>query len=216
MAALFLPFNRLEAEFSDIEGTGIGLTIVRNLVEMMGGSVGADSELGVGSTFWIELPADVSDASQAPAASTESAGEQPAHPAPVQRHRVLCIDDNPVNIKLMVQLLGLRQHIDLVTAHAPELGIELALAHRPDLILLDINMPGMDGYQVLKVLQADARVKSTPVIAITANAMPRDIERGLAAGFADYITKPIHVKHFIHIVDHLLADTAKANHAPAQ
>jgi hypothetical protein len=193
MAELFQPFSRLVGDNSEIEGTGIGLTITRQLVELMGGQVGVDSQIGVGSVFWIELPIDVSSALDA----SQVMGAAAPPDASVQQYRVLCIDDNPVNLKLIAQMLGLRQHIHLVTAHAPDLGIDLALAHRPDLILLDINMPGMDGYQVLKVIKADARLKSVPVIAVTANAMPRDIERGLTAGFIDYLTKPIDIGQFL-------------------
>jgi CheY-like chemotaxis protein len=117
---------------------------------------------------------------------------------------VLYIEDNPSNLRLMAQILGRRQHIHLLTAHTPELGIELALARRPELILLDINMPGMDGYQVLRVFKADECLKTIPVVAVTANAMPCDIERGMAAGFADYLTKPLDVARFYSIIDKLL------------
>ena len=120
------------------------------------------------------------------------------------QHTVLYIEDNPSNLRLMAQILGRRQHIHLLTAHTPELGIELALARRPELILLDINMPGMDGYQVLQVLRADARLRTIPVVAVTANAMPRDIERGRAAGFSDYLTKPLDVVKFYAVLDKLL------------
>jgi CheY-like chemotaxis protein len=101
----------------------------------------------------------------------------------------------------MSQILGRRKHIHLLTAHTPDLGIELALARRPELILLDINMPGLDGYQVLKVLKAEASLKSIPVVAVTASAMARDIERGLAAGFSDYLTKPIDITRLHRILD---------------
>jgi CheY-like chemotaxis protein len=110
-----------------------------------------------------------------------------------------------VNIKLFAQMLGMRRHINLITAHTPGLGIELAQAHLPELILLDINMPGLDGYEVLAVLKADDRLKAIPVIAVTANAMPRDIERGRAAGFADYLTKPIDVGQFLQAIDRCLS-----------
>jgi hypothetical protein len=120
------------------------------------------------------------------------------------QHVVLYIEDNPSNIKLIAQILGRRPHVHLLTAHTPELGIELAQSRRPELILLDINMPGMDGYQVLEVLKADARLQAIPVVAITANAMPRDIERGRAAGFADYLTKPIDVAGFFGMLDRCL------------
>ena len=102
---------------------------------------------------------------------------------------------------MIAQILGLRRHSHLLTAHTSELGIELALTRRPELILLDINIPGLDGYQVLEVFKADARLKAIPVIAVTANALPRDVERGLAAGFADYLTKPLDVGRFIATID---------------
>jgi PAS domain S-box-containing protein len=199
---LFQPFSRINAKHSEIEGTGIGLTITRSLVELMGGKVGVDSEPGRGATFWIELPAAIPATPEAGTAGV--AGMELRSAAQEQRHRVLCIDDNPVNLKLIAQMLRLRPAIHLIAAHTPELGIELALAHRPELILLDINMPGMNGYQVLDVLKADARLAAIPVIAVTANAMPRDIENGRAAGFIEYLTKPLDVGHFLKSIDHFL------------
>jgi hypothetical protein len=203
LTELFQPFNRLDAENSGIEGTGIGLTITRRIVEMMGGTVDVESEVGVGSTFWIELPLE-----SAPEPGLERAAVGSATPArrmKAAQHTVLYIEDNPSNLRLVAQILGHRQHIHLLTAHTPELGIELALARRPELILLDINMPGMDGYQVLSVLKSKASLKNTPVVAITANAMPKDIERGMAAGFCEYLTKPLDVVTFHKVVDTYLA-----------
>lgn len=195
---LFQPFKRLGAEAGEIEGTGIGLTITRRLVEMMGGEMGVDSTPGVGSTFWLEL----ATGRTAKVGAGKAAGEGNAAAESGRRDvSVLAIDDNPANLKLIAQVMGMRERVHLVSAHTPELGIELALAHRPDLILLDINMPGMDGYQVLDVFKASAQLRHTPVIAITANAMPRDIERGMAAGFADYLTKPLDIGHFLEVVD---------------
>lgn len=200
LAELFQPFHRLDAEGSEIEGTGIGLTITQRLVELMGGSVGVDSRLGVGTTFWIELPGETM------ASSVETGGRAPERIVAAQRMLdVLCIDDNPVNLKLLAQMLGRRPHLRISTAHTPELGIELALAHRPSLILLDINMPGMNGYQVLDILKADSRLRGTPVVAVTANAMPRDVKRGLEAGFAAYLTKPLDLAQFLHTIDDCLA-----------
>lgn len=126
-----------------------------------------------------------------------------AGPAEWQR-TVLYIEDNPANLKLVAQLLGHRQHIHLLVAHTPELGIELAQAYHPALILLDINLPDMDGYQVMEVLKSDARLNAIPVVAITANAMPRDIVRGMAAGFKDYLTKPLDIAQFYATIDRLL------------
>lgn len=201
LGELFQPFNRLDAEQSQIEGTGIGLTITRRLVEMMGGEVGVDSEVGQGSRFWIELPTETSATPIAAAGPKETTATEPAL---AHQRQVLCIDDNPVNLKLIAHMLGTRPNLRVITAHTPELGIELALAHRPDLILLDINMPGMDGYQVLEVFKADARLRRIPVVAVTASAMPRDIERGRAAGFRDYLTKPLDIGHFLETIDRCL------------
>jgi CheY-like chemotaxis protein len=122
-----------------------------------------------------------------------------------RRYSVLYIEDNPANLKLMAQILGRRGDIQFLSAHTAELGLQLALASRPDLILLDINMPGMNGYDVLRNLTMRGPASRPPVIAITANAMPRDIERGLAAGFADYLTKPIDVPAFLAVLDRHLS-----------
>jgi PAS domain S-box-containing protein len=201
MGQLFQPFSRLGAEHGEVEGTGIGLTITRRLTELMGGQIGVTSEVGAGSTFWVELPsADMAEADDCAGYNAASRGA-----APVHSYRILCIDDNPANLKLMAQILGKRRQISLVSSHNPQLGIELAIAHQPDLILLDINMPGMDGYQVLDVILADRRLRRIPVIAVTANAMPRDVERGRAAGFVAYLTKPLDVGEFLNTIDRCLA-----------
>lgn len=205
LAEVFQPFNRLGAENSTIEGTGIGLTITRRIVELMGGSVDVESTVGVGSTFWIELPLDsMLTRSHSAKEGSKVIADTTTQRTQEARHTVLYIEDNPSNLRLVAQILGIRKNIDLLTAHTPELGIELALARQPDLILLDINMPGMDGYQVLAVLKATASLKAIPVVAVTANAMPRDIERGREAGFADYLTKPIDVVKFIAALNRFL------------
>ena len=201
---LFQPFNRLDAANSGIEGTDIGLTITRRIVEMMGGKVDVASEIGIGSTFWIELPGE---------SSGNSFHQQNRHAdismlqttAPdAAQHTLLYIEDNPSNIKLVSHFFGQRKNIRLLTARTPELGIEMAKTRNPDLILLDINMPGMDGYKVLNTLKADDRLHATPVVAVTANAMANDIARGWAAGFADYLTKPLDMFKFHAAVDRLL------------
>ena len=205
LSQLFQPFNRLGQESGNTEGTGIGLVIAQRLVGLMSGQVGVESQLGVGSSFWIELPiSQVStDADQAATVRGDIQFDPPS-----TAHCVLCIDDNPINIKLIAHILVKRPGIHLLTAHTPGLGIQLAMSRKPDLILLDINMPGMDGYQVLEVLKSYANTRSIPVVAVTANAMPRDIEKGLAQGLDDYLTKPLDVSKFLETVDRFLAVSA--------
>lgn len=199
---LFQPFNRLEAEYTSIEGTGIGLTITRRIVELMGGKIDVHTEVGVGCTFWIELPLESTPSQTQDHSATFANAE--AMPDSNTPHTVLYIEDNPVNIKLMAQILGRRKHIRLLTAHTPELGIELALINEPDLILLDINLPCMNGYQILEIFKNSPLLMYTPVIAITADAMQRDIQRGKAAGFDDYLTKPIDIPSLFGIVDTMM------------
>ncbi|WP_437883911.1 hybrid sensor histidine kinase/response regulator [Pseudomonas sp. LRF_L74] len=203
LGELFQPFSRLGAERAAVEGTGIGLVITRKLAEAMSGQVGVDSELGEGSRFWIELPV----AQSVPQQASRMIGDASFAllTAKQEQRYILYIDDNPVNLKLVSQILDRLRHIHLVTMHAPDIGIEFALAHQPDLIMLDINLPGMDGYQVLRVLQSHLQLRHVPVIAVSANAMPRDIERGIAAGFADYLTKPLDIGRFLSCIDTQMA-----------
>ncbi len=199
---LFQPFKRLEAEYSNIEGTGIGLTITRRIVEMMGGTVDVLSEVGIGSTFRIELPLESMPTRTASHAHNMT--DAGTATDTVTEHSVLYIEDNPVNIKLMAQILARDKRIRLITAHTPEWGIELARTQLPKLVLLDINLPGMDGFGVLQRLREDQATSNIPVIAITANAMSRDYERGMAAGFTDYLTKPLDVAAFVKVLERTL------------
>ncbi|HET8731083.1 MAG TPA: ATP-binding protein [Moraxellaceae bacterium] len=203
-AALFKPFSRLGAESTNIEGTGIGLTISRRLVELMGGQIGLLSVVGVGSRFWIELPGVTTQAQSV----AESADSLPvAMPGEdTDPFCVLYIEDNPANLKLVEKVLAQRRHTRMLAAHTPELGLDLARIHRPDIILLDINLPGMSGYEVREVLRGDERLSSIPVIAITASAMPDDVKRVKAAGFDGYLAKPLDIRRFLELLDwHLSA-----------
>jgi PAS domain S-box-containing protein len=196
VAQLFQPFNRLGKEGSAEEGTGIGLVVTKRLAELMGGAIGVESAPGVGSVFWVELALT----SAAPAAPFTQAGEtrSPALFAPDAPPRTLLyVEDNPANLELVEQLIARRPDLRLLSAADGSLGIEFARAHLPDLILMDINLPGISGIEAMKVLRADPATARIPIIALSANALPRDIEKGLQAGFFRYLTKPIKVDQFM-------------------
>ena len=204
---VFDSFNRLGHENTGIEGTGIGLTITKNLVELMGGSIGVESTYGSGSCFWVRLPGG----NKVSQASDETPAQRGVKFNTDIQYTVLFIEDNPANLKLMERYFKKYECIELVTAHLPELGLDLARARKPELILLDINLPKMDGYTVLKQLQRDKDTHDIPVIAITANAMPRDIQRGIEAGFYDYLTKPLDLNRLGDIVEKLLEEENHLN-----
>ncbi|UQB41735.1 response regulator [Thiomicrospira microaerophila] len=209
---LFEPFNRLGAEGGAIEGTGIGLTITRRIIELMHGQVGVTSQVGVGSCFWIDLPLAEPDV-QHPDLQQASFKLNP--PGLVgrftERKTLLYIEDNPANLRLVERIIASVDGLELLTAQEPELGINLAISTEPALILLDINLPGMSGYQVLDYLKKQPGLKSVPIIALTANAMPKDIEKGLKAGFDDYLTKPIQVPIFLERLEHWLLNGTKTS-----
>ncbi len=197
---LFQPFNRLGQENSAEDGTGIGLVMSKLLVELMGGSIGVESSVGVGSLFWFELntaaPLVLGDVAFQP---------QRLEPCPMPgstlRRTVLYVEDNPANLSLVEQLIARRTDLDLLSAGNATLGIELARAHQPDVILMDINLPGMNGFKALEILREDPATRTIPVIALSANAMVGAITKGLAAGFFRYITKPINVVDFMEALD---------------
>jgi PAS domain S-box-containing protein len=209
LAELFTPFNRLGLEAGSIEGSGIGLVISKRLVEMMGGEIGVDSQPGQGCTFWMELAETEPLTAPAVLSATGSgscAAAGGAIPAgKPHRHTILYVEDNPANLRLMQRVLAPRSDIRLVSSGEPLVGLELAHGEHPDLIMLDINLPGMSGYEMLKELQASADTCEIPVLAISANAMPADIERGLAAGFLAYLTKPLDLARLQTEIDRLLA-----------
>jgi signal transduction histidine kinase/ActR/RegA family two-component response regulator len=200
--SLFQPFNRLGQENGVQEGTGIGLVVTRRLVELMGGTIGVSSSPGVGSVFSIELDAAAPVQLTQPERSLAAAA--PPASAKGAQHLVLYVEDNPANLRLVEEIVRLRADLRLLSAPEARLGIELAHAHRPELILMDLNLPGMSGLEALRVLRDDPATAAIPVIALTANAMPRDIERGLAAGFYRYLTKPIDIAMFNEAIDSTL------------
>jgi CheY-like chemotaxis protein len=201
LAQLFQPFNRLGQEAGSQDGTGIGLVVSKRLVELMGGEIGAQSTVGVGSVFWIELN---STAALYLAAAAEPTAPQPLRQADAQLHTLLCVEDNPANLMLIEQLIARRADIHLLSARNGRRGVEMARATRPDLILMDINLPEISGLTALAILADDPLTAHIPVIALSANAMPYDIEKGLEAGFFRYLTKPIKINEFMAALDETL------------
>ncbi len=197
---LFQPFNRLGQETSSEEGTGIGLVVCKRLVELMGGTIGAESQTGQGSVFWIDL-----NLTSAPKESLLSDDPSLAPPATIQPgapvFTLLYVEDNPANLMLVELLLARRTDIRLLSARDGQRGVEIARLEHPDVVLMDINLPGISGLQALKMLADDPLTASIPVVALSANAVPRDIQRGLDAGFFRYLTKPIKVNEFMNTLD---------------
>lgn len=213
LGKLFQPFNRLGKESGPEEGTGIGLVVTKQLVELMGGTIGVESMEDVGSTFWFELIA-----SKAPSLVFGEMGSGKTNPVikvkepdPVvstAQKSLLYVEDNPTNMELIRQLITRRNDLKLLAATDAHIGIQMARSFRPDVILMDINLPGLNGYDALKILHSDRITKDIPVMALSANALPRDIKVGLDAGFFLYLTKPINVTEFTAALDGALAYAA--------
>ncbi len=205
MERLFIPFDRLGAEQTGVEGTGLGLTLSKRLVELMDGTLGVDSTVGQGSTFWVEMALAESSVARldqdlknvlAPAAS----------PASKETRTVLYIEDNLSNLELLQRLLAHRPGIRLLPAMQGRLGLELAREHRPDLILLDLHLPDVQGDEVLRRLREDPETRRIPVVIISADAMPVQINRLMAAGARAYLTKPLDIKKFLDLLYEILRE----------
>jgi CheY-like chemotaxis protein len=202
---LFAPFERLSAETSGVEGTGLGLAIARGLVEAMAGAIGVESVVGEGSAFWIELPAADSPVllPEAEELARSGAATGAAHVA-----TLLYIEDNQPNVELVQHILSFRPGITLLTAPDGATGLRLAARYQPDLILLDLNLPDLQGDEVLAKLRASGRTAAIPVVMISADATAGQIDRLLAAGATAYLTKPLDVRRFLEMIDDMAPRTA--------
>lgn len=200
LAQLFQPFNRLGQEHKAEEGTGIGLVTTKRLVELMGGVIGVDSTVGEGSVFWVELNLTAERQHVAGASASLTNTPLPGRvDAPLRT--LLYVEDNPANLMLIEDLVARRSDIHLLSANDGNRGIEMALATVPDVILMDINLPGISGIRALRILAENPITAHIPVIALSANAMPRDIDKGLEAGFYRYLAKPVNVNEFMNTLD---------------
>ena len=203
LGQLFQPFNRLGQETGGEEGTGIGLVVSKRLVELMQGTIGVESTIGIGSVFWIELLVE-DDPHAGYINSAIQMTQEPLIPNGLRSHLLLYVEDNPANLKLIEQLIARRPDLRLLTAQNGQDGINLARTTLPDVILMDINLPGINGVEAMKILRLDPLTAHIPIVALSANAIPRDIERGLEAGFFRYLTKPIKVDEFMHTLDEVI------------
>jgi CheY-like chemotaxis protein len=210
LAQLFQPFNRLGRESGPEEGSGIGLVVTKQLVELMGGVIGVYSRVGVGSVFWFELAV-----STAPKLALGGPGEtrlteqDPVVAQELSSQRTLLyVEDNPSNLTLIEKLIARRDDLKLLSAISGHLGVESARANQPDVILMDINLPDISGYDAVTILRDDPVTAHIPVMALSARAIPRDIEKGMEAGFCHYMTKPINIGEFMNALDVTLAHSA--------
>jgi PAS domain S-box-containing protein len=201
MAKLFVPFERLDVSDTVTEGAGLGLSLSKHLIEAMGGKIGLESVPGKGTTFWVELPL----IQGTPAATTRSldagirsVSEAPGSTAP---RTVLYIEDNLSNLRLVERILARRPEVKLISAMQGSIGLELARQHQPDLLLLDLHLPDIQGDEILRQLRADPRTAQLPIVMISADATSAQIERLRVAGANDYLTKPIDVRRFLAVVD---------------
>jgi len=210
---IFLPFERLGADFSKTEGTGIGLALAKSLIELMNGHIAVESQVDNGSTFWIELPI-VENPVDRMQRLTERAGGSTQSLLSVDRPvTILYIEDNASNINVMEALLESMPQVRLLTAIQGRIGIELARQHRPDVVLLDLHLPDVQGDEVLRQLQGDDSSSDIPVVIISADATSNQINRLLAAGARHYLTKPLNIKHLVAVLEQLLQPSSAREEA---
>jgi CheY-like chemotaxis protein len=195
---LFAPFQRLHADQTDIEGTGLGLALSKHLVEAMGGQIGVESTLDEGSTFWIDFP--IAEKLTIGLSEQESFVSDEEGPS----CKVLYIEDNLSNVRLIEHILLRRPGVELHVAMQGQMGLELAQQHQPDLILMDLHLPDMHGQELLHLLRANIRTEQIPIVVVSADATPTQIEKLMAAGANSYLTKPLDVPRFLRVLDDML------------
>lgn len=201
---VFQPFDRLGYESGTVKGTGIGLSITKRLVTLMGGEINFESREGKGTSFWVDLPISTLNVGEESLIVTSFAEAFPVDTT-FESATVLHVEDNPANIFLMEQIVRRLPNITLISTHTAELGLEMAQHRRPELIILDINLPGMNGVEALARLRQLNETREIPVIALSANSLPEQVRHGLEAGFLYYLTKPINVPELINAMNSAIA-----------
>lgn len=202
---LFIPFERIGADNTEIEGTGIGLVITKKLIELMNGEIGFDSQPGRGSVFWVDIGL-VEEGLQEYQSGTMPLNEDSLPDNTLRSKTILYIEDNPANLNVVTQVIDKQTPYMMISAPNASLGLDLAESQHPDLILMDINLPGMSGYEALQKLQSNIDTQDIAVIAVSANAMKRDVERGMAAGFKAYVTKPFIINELLDVIKEILQE----------
>ena len=202
--SLFEPFNRLGKEVSEIQGTGIGLVISRELVKLMNGELGVDSEVGIGSTFWIELPV-IEARMELPSHDNEQGLETEKEAVMTEQvTTILYVEDNPANMMLVRRLLTRYPQYQLLEAETAEIGLDIIREKMPSIILMDINLPGMSGFDALNVMKEEGLTENIKVVALSANALVTEVEKGQDAGFDYYLTKPINFKELVETLQNIV------------
>jgi PAS domain S-box-containing protein len=204
LARLFTPFDRLGAEQTAVEGTGLGLALSKRLAEAMDGQMGVKTELDKGSMFYVDLPKAESPIARMASLDLDASASRLRTDGRGRRYTILYVEDNLSNLTLVQRILALRHDIDLIPAMQGGLALELARLHRPDLVLLDLHLPDIPGEEVLRQLRASPDCRAIPVVVLSADATPGQIERLLAVGAHSYVTKPLDVRPFIEILDSVL------------
>ena len=199
LSRLFTPFDRLGAEQSSVEGTGLGLALSARIMHAMGGGIGASSQMGRGSTFWVDLPRAEPPSIQVP--ETDNDEPVPVLNRTQGKRTILYIEDNLSNLNLVQEILRQQPQVELLSAMQGRLGLDLARKHSPDLILLDVHLPDLDGWDVFSQLQVEEATRKIPVIVLSADATARQIQQFMTAGARDYLTKPLDVARFSRVIE---------------